>query len=231
MLEVAVRLQPPAIVSLVLAGAAAFACATPATEGDEPELPLPERVSSAPNTDGAVAEASAPPRDASLEREAAPVDAFRQLHAFVSSTIFDGNFGGVAGADLKCNTLAAAQGLKGKYRAWVSVSGTNAADRITSAGPWHLVTGPLVAATHAELVSGKLARPLDIDEKGTAAPTDEDRVWTGTAADGTFSGPECGQWAGGGSGRVGEAEFSDTRWSNATTEACDQVNRVYCFEL
>ncbi len=94
------------------------------------------------------------------------MDASRQLHAFVTSTIFNGDFGGVAGADLKCNTLAAAQALKGSYRAWVSVAGTNAADRITSAGPWHLVTGQLVAASHAELVSGKLARTAERRREG-----------------------------------------------------------------
>ena len=159
------------------------------------------------------------------------MDAFRQLHAFVSSAVVNGALGGVAGADQKCNALALAQGLKGTYRAWLSVAGTNAADRITSDGPWQLVTGQLVAATKAELTSGKLRRPLNIDEKGKAAPLDEDRVWTGTAPNGTFSGPECGLWTGAGAGRVGEAEFSDGRWSDALTEGCDQVNRVYCFEL
>ena len=202
--------------------------------GEDLDVPLPDRSASSPKAgadastrDGAKLDGS---NDALTDQESA-VDAFRQLHAFVSSQIYTGALGGIAGADQKCNTLAAAQGLKGTYRAWISVNGTNAVDRITSAGPWQLVTGQLVAATKAELTSGQLRRSLNIDEKGQAAPIAEDRVWTGTAPNGTFSGPECTLWTGAGSGRVGEAEFSDGRWSNALIEGCDQLNRVYCFEL
>jgi len=227
-----VRLCSPAITCLLLAGAAAFACSSPAIEGDDLGVPLPERITPTPTRDATTVDAPVvvQPRDAAAP-DAAPVDAYRELHAFVSSSVISSSLGGLAGADMKCTSLAAAQGLKGTYRAWLSINGSNAATRITSAGPWRLVTGKLVAATHAQLVSGQLSRPLNKDEKGVIAPVDEDRVWTGTAPDGTFSGPECGLWSGAGSGRVGEAEFSDSRWSSSTTEACDQVNRVYCFEL
>lgn len=228
------HLRLPAITCLLLAGAAAFACASPSLEDEEPGVPLPDRVPSLPKTDASTVDRSAPvdpPKDARPDQEAAPVDAFRQLHAFVSSATVNAALGGIAGADQKCNTLAAAQGLKGTYRAWLSVNGTNAATRITSAGPWQLVTGEVVAATHAQLTSGQLSRPLNIDEKGLAAPIAEDRVWTGTAPNGTFSGPECGLWSGAGTGRVGEAQFTDSRWSNSTVESCGLLNRVYCFEL
>ena len=222
--------------ALLALGLTAFACATPdlTGDGDDAELPLPERVSSMPKTDASTPD-SAPvvpdPVDAQADQEASTADANRLLHAFVSSAVINANLGGLAGADQKCNTLATAQGLKGTYRAWISVAGTNAADRITSNGPWHLVTGPLVAATKAELTSGKLKTPLDIDEKGVKSPAAEDRVWTGTAPNGTFSGPECDVWSGAGGGRVGEAGFSDGRWTSSTVEACSEINRVYCFEL
>jgi hypothetical protein len=225
----------PAIAALLLAGAAAFACASPALETEEgDDLPLPDRVSSTPKADAARDTATPPvdpPKDARADQEAAPVDAFRELHAFVSSSVINGSLGGVAGADQKCTALATAQGLKGTYRAWISVAGTNAADRITSTGPWKLVNGQVVVASHAELVSGNLTRPLNIDEKGGTAPAAEDRVWTGTAPNGTFSGPECGLWSGAGSGRVGEANFNDARWSSSTNEACGLANRIYCFEI
>jgi hypothetical protein len=233
--DVAVRLHLPAIAALLIAGAAAFACASPEIPEDEVETPLPDRVASSPKADATTADTAIvptpPPRDASPEQEAAPVDAFRLLHVFVSSAVVNGGLGGIAGADLKCTSLATAQGLKGTYRAWLSVAGTNAADRITSAGPWHLVNGQIVANTHAELVSGTLLRPINVDEKGNTPPAAEDRVWTGTGPNGVFSGPECGVWSGAGSARVGEAEFKDGRWTNSTVEDCGQVNRVYCFEL
>ena len=228
------RLRLPAISCLLLAGAGAFACASPSLQEEDPGAPLPDRVPSVPKTDAALVDQSAavdPPRDARPDQEAAPVDAFRLLHAFVSSATVNAALGGIAGADLKCNALAAAQGLKGTYRAWISVNGTNAAVRITSAGPWLLVTGQVVAVTHAQLTSGQLSRPLNIDEKGAAVSPADDRVWTGTAPDGTFSGPECGLWSGAGTGRVGEAEFSDSRWSSSTLETCNLLNRLYCFEL
>jgi hypothetical protein len=229
-----VRIRSLAIVSLLLAGAAAFACAAPAIEGDEDfGVPLPDRVSSAPKPDASTIDAPItrpPPRDAQVDQEAAPADA-GPLRAFVSSAVINGNLAGIAGADQKCNALAATQGLTGVYRAWISVNGTNAADRITSAGPWQLVTGQLVAANRAELLGGQLRRPIDIDEKGGGVPAAEDRVWTGTSANGTFSGPECGLWSGAGDGRVGEAAFSDSRWSSSEVEDCDQSNRLYCFQL
>jgi hypothetical protein len=230
-----VRLRVTVLSAFLLAGAAVFACATPNLDAvsDDPEAPLPDRVPSTPTPDAGAKDTSVVdpgPQDARADQEDA-ADANRTLHAFVSSAVISGGLGGVAGADLKCNTLAAAANLKGTYRAWISVAGTNAADRITSNGPWYLVGGQLVASTKAELVSGNLKHGIDYDEKNVHAPAAEDRVWTGTAPDGTFNGPECGVWSGAGQARVGEAEFNDGRWTSSTVEVCGQVNRVYCFEL
>lgn len=230
------RFRLSILATCLLAGAATLACATPNLEGidDGAEAPLPDRVPSLPTSDGGgradTSMVEPGPQDAQSDQQDG-ADANRTLHAFVSSQVVNGALGGVAGADLKCNSLASAAGLKGSYRAWISVAGTNAADRITGNGPWYLVGGQLVASTKAELVGGTLKHGIDHDEKNVRAPTAEDRVWTGTAPDGTFDGPECGVWSGAGQARVGEAEFNDGRWSSSTVETCGQVNRVYCFEL
>lgn len=232
-------IAPSALLTLAFAvgaGAAAIACATPNLDEatDEPGAALPDRVPSTPTSDaGAKDTSSVDPglQDARTDQDDAAADANRTLHAFVSSSVVSGALGGVAGADQKCNALAIAAGLKGTYRAWISVAGTNAADRIKSNGPWYLVGGQLVATTKAELVGGNLKHGIDHDEKNVRAPAAEDRVWTGTAPDGTFNGPECGVWSGAGQARVGEAEFNDARWTSSTVEVCGQVNRVYCFEL
>ena len=50
---------------------------------------------------------------------------------FVTSIGYDGNLGGLAGADAKCMTRAAAGNLSGTYKAWLSSSTVNAKDRIT----------------------------------------------------------------------------------------------------
>jgi len=219
----------------ISSGAAIFACATPNLDEslDEPGAALPDRVPSTPTPDATAKDTSVVdpgPQDAQTDQRDA-ADANRTLHAFVSSSVLSGALGGVAGADQKCNALAVAAGLNGTYRAWISVAGTNAADRITSNGPWYLVGGQLVATTKAELVGGNLKHGVDHDEKNVRAPNAEDRVWTATAPDGTFNGPECGVWSGAGQARVGEAEYTDGRWTSSTVEVCGQVNRVYCFEL
>lgn len=230
------RFRLSILAACLLAGASIFACATPNLEGldADPQATLPDRIPSLPTSDGGGTDASIVdpgPQDAAADQRDG-ADANRALHVFVSSALISGSaLGGVAGADLKCNSLASAAGIPGTYRAWISVAGSNAADRITSSGPWYLVGGELVASTKAALVGGTLKHGIDHDEKNVHAPAAEDRVWTGTAPDGTFDGPECGVWSGGGQARVGEAEFSDGRWSSSTVESCGQVNRVYCFEL
>lgn len=163
--------------------------------------------------------------------EGGTTDASRNLRVFASSSLHNGNLGGVAGADTKCQALADAKGMGGTFRAWISASGANAIDRITSAGPWYLGT-EMVVASRAGLASGALLRAIRSDENGTTLPTSEDRIWTGTASNGSHSTPDCNGWTStSGSGRVGEGERSDTGWTSLTTEACNQVNRIYCFEL
>lgn len=153
------------------------------------------------------------------------------LKAFASSSTVNGGFGGLAGADKICNDLAKAQGLAGTYVAWLSTAGTNAIDRITADGPWQRVDGLVVAQTKAQLASGALTTPLLRDEKNQTLPAAEDRVWTATAANGTFvGGSDCAGWTGAGSGRVGEAEHTNGQWTALVDEACTEVNRVYCFQ-
>lgn len=222
--------------SIALAAVHTVACGPASIEGDPLPLRLPDRVASSPDvdagdTDGGVTE---PPPDAGTPVDAtvdAP-DASRKLRAFVTSTTMNGNMGGLAGADAACAARATAQGLTGTYRAWLSVDGTSAASRITSAGPWHLVTGELVAATKAELVSGTLQHAINKDETGKVAPLAEDRTWTATNPAGAYAGPSCAGWTStGGGGVVGEAEHKDGKWTALTNEACTEVNRLTCLEL
>ena len=114
----------------------------------------------------------------------------------------------------------------------MSVSGSDAVDHITSNGPWHLVSGEVVAASKAALTSGALAHLVDKDEKGATPPAAEDRAWTATGANGRYVGPDCAQWTGGGSGLVGEARNDNAgAWTDLVAEACSEANRIYCFEL
>jgi len=231
------RRRGPAIAFVGLAAAALVACfgyGDPVDDPIDPGASLPGRTTSA---DASVGDSGLPkptPTDASTDSAtSADADAAKtKFRVFVSSTTTTGNLGGVAGADALCNQRATAAALGGTYRAWVSVSGADAIDHITSAGPWHLVTGELVAASKAVLTSGTLTHLIDKDEKGATPSLAEDRTWTATGANGRYVAPDCAGWTGAGSGLVGEARNNDpNKWTDLVAEACTEVNRVYCFEL
>jgi hypothetical protein len=219
-----------------LGGASLGACfgyGTPVDEGVEPSSKLPERGTL---EDSGVAVPPPPPATndaATADADAGAGDAAKApLRAFVSSQTKTGNLGGVAAADQLCTSLATAAGLGGTYRAWLSVSGADAIDHVTSLGPWQLVTGEVVAADRAALAAAKLEHLVNRDEKGATPPDAEDRVWTGTGPNGRYVGPDCAQWAGAGSGLVGEAKNGGSgSWTALGNESCTEVNRVYCFEL
>ena len=222
--------------ALASAALAAVACATADLPDDIIETPLPERNRAA---DAKVVDSSSgvvPPHaetgaDASFVDAADADGATKNLRVFVSSTAKTGNLGGVAGADAFCNQLATAASLGGTYRSWLSVSGADAIDHVTGNGPWHLVTGELVAADKATLTSGVLTHLIDKTEKGATPPFAEDRTWTATGANGRYAGPDCSSWTGAGSGLAGEARNTNpNKWTDLLAEGCGQVNLVYCFE-
>ena len=85
-------------------------------------------------------------------------------NVFVTSTIHDGNLGGLAGADAICQARAEADGslaAPGTYKAWLSAggAGNSAADRLTHATvPYKLVNGTQIAADWDRLVDGLVGR-------------------------------------------------------------------------
>jgi hypothetical protein len=138
------------------------------------------------------------------------------------------DFGGLAGADKLCQSLAAAVGAGGReWRAYLSTQGAsavNAKDRI-GAGPWQNVKGVVVAKSAAELHgANNLNKETALDEKGNMvngrgdSPNKHD-ILTGSQPDGTaFAGGEdrtCGNWtkSGDGGAQVGHHDrlgLSDT---------------------
>jgi hypothetical protein len=79
------------------------------------------------------------------------------LGFFVTSTMHNGNLGGLAGADAECQSLAAAVGAGNRtWRAYLSTHSTptepavNARDRIGN-GPWFNADGVMIAGNLADL--------------------------------------------------------------------------------
>lgn len=112
------------------------------------------------------------------------------------------DFGGIAGADAHCATLAEAAGSTGKtWKAYLSTSTEDARDRIGS-GPWHNAMGVKIADDVASLHSDANAINKDngLTEKGEVVkgrgdqPNQHD-ILTGTNADGTRAVDQmCGDW-------------------------------------
>ena len=119
------------------------------------------------------------------------------------------DFGGLAGADRHCQTLAAAAGAGGKtWRAYLSTQGpqaANAKDRIGS-GPWQNAKGAVVAKDVAELhATNNLTKQTALTEKGDMLPGRGDTpnkhdILTGSQPDGmAYPGSDsanttCGNW-------------------------------------
>jgi hypothetical protein len=125
------------------------------------------------------------------------------------------DFGGVAGADKHCQTLAAAAGAGNKtWHAYVSTQGpgaVNARDRIGK-GPWRNAKGVVVASNLDELHgTNKLGKETSLTEKGAVVngrgdtPNRHD-ILTGSRPDGTaFTGADdmtCGNYTKSGGGAV-----------------------------
>jgi len=133
---------------------------------------------------------------------------------FTTSLVYDGNLGGLAGADMKCQARAVAAALPGTYKAWLSDAAATPNTRFTkSTIPYRLVDGTLVANDYTDLTDGTIAAPLNKTESGGAAPTtafcgpNKVTPWSSTSATGAFqAGGTCTNWT---DTTVGGAQWGD----------------------
>jgi len=159
------------------------------------------------------------------------------LRVFVSSALYNGNLGGLGGADTKCKDLAAAANLGGTWMAWLSGGLNGPADRfITKGGPKAYVRldGKVVANNWAELVSKNLLVNIDLNEN-KQMPGDTTRVWTNTKPDGTPASLDkhCAIWLSGAGNLVGifgRRSMLDAKWTQDNEEGCNTSKHLYCFE-
>jgi len=145
---------------------------------------------------------------------------------FVSSaTNPTGNLGGLAGADSRCQSLAAAVGAGGRtWRAYLSVERdpstgqpVDARNRIGS-GPWVNAGGTRVAQDATELHARRGDAAIFVDERnqringqwaGSPQPVEHD-VLTGSTADGRLmAGMTCGDWTSGSADLAAQVGHSD----------------------
>src|SRR4051794_36326727 len=144
---------------------------------------------------------------------------------FVTSQVYNGNLGGLQGADLKCQTLAMKAGLLATgsvYKAWLSDNTTSPSRRfIKDGGPYVLPDGTVVAKNWGDLVNSTLQHAIDMDENKNTFEVGA--VWTGTKPNGAavpdiapFAPATCRNWTIGDNrsgGYMGFLTETDTQWS------------------
>lgn len=158
---------------------------------------------------------------------------------FASSTTYNGNLGGLTGADTKCQTLADSVSLGGTWKAWLSNTTTSAASRLTqSADPYVLVDNTTkIADNWTTLTDGALDHAINLTQAGQSVATGS-RVWTNTRLGGTIftstSSDVCTNWTSALSSRDGRtgisSSFTNDDWTNASYNNCSNNRRLYCFE-
>jgi hypothetical protein len=165
---------------------------------------------------------------------------------FVSSVLYQGDLGGLTGADNDCNFLANSARLPGTYMAWLSTTATSAATRLTHGTvPYVLVDHTVVARDWAGLTSGTLQHAIDLTETGGAPPQgtlpcSATPVWTNT---GTLGVPvtvttDCGGWMSASSfdAYAGTASSATSYWtancflSGSASSLCDDTASIYCIQ-
>jgi hypothetical protein len=164
---------------------------------------------------------------------------------FTTSVNYNGNFGGLAGADAICQMHASMGCLQGTYMAWLSTSTATPLTRFTqSTLPYRRVDGALVAQNWNDLIDGQLDVPLNQDELGNPPNVSmslgsclTDLVYTGTTPYGAaWLGAEnrCADWTStmsdGTWGRFGVASGNWSQYcSGSGGTTCSRKSPIYCF--
>ncbi|MBI2601653.1 MAG: DUF1554 domain-containing protein [Deltaproteobacteria bacterium] len=150
---------------------------------------------------------------------------------FVTSNTYNGNLGGLSGADTSCQGLGSALG--GKWKAVLSDSATSASTRIqVLTGGIKNMAGATVAINSTDLWDNTLSAAINRTETGASFATE---VWTGSNGDGTFHAATCSSWtsSSGGSitGRTGDSSITaNDDWVSFRSRACDGVRALYCID-
>ncbi len=171
------------------------------------------------------------------------------VRMFVTSTTYDGNLGGIAGADAKCQTRANAASLGGTWKAIISDSTTNAKSRtklrfkpvFNLAGDlmWN-PSIPLMISNDSETKTGYapwgaaayIANAPEITELGTVY-SGTNFVWTGSTSSGIAHSANCTNWTSTtapSGGIYGSTATNTTGWVITSSSACSNTFRLYCLE-
>lgn len=168
---------------------------------------------------------------------------FRRV--FITSEVFTGDLGGIAGADEKCRSAAENAGLPGAYMAWISspeAEGSPAERFVRSLVPYRQVDGTVVASNWDDLADGTLMVGIFLTELGfppqkglTGSCNDVEGAfaWSNTRETGENwpDDDHCSGWSSMiGKGVVGWAGKTNSAWTMGCIANCADQAALYCVE-
>lgn len=135
--------------------------------------------------------------------------------------------------DTICRTLAqvAQLPLADTFKAWLSISFSDASSHFDHDGAWMRLDRVRVATSLADLTDGFIRSAINFSESGLYVL--QEHAWTGTHFDGTGSSTFCANWtdgSAGSTGSIGTAIASDLPWTDDGPSQCSLLRRLYCFQ-
>jgi hypothetical protein len=156
---------------------------------------------------------------------------------FKTSTTYNGNLGGLSGADQKCQDRANAGNLGGTWKAWLSDGSSSASQRLNHfANPYILLDGTVVVDNWTDLTDGTLDRNINMTEFKNI-DSNFSTVWTGTDPQGNSTGKHCVNWTISWGwpyfGGVGSGNSTLSYWTQGASDqsyCSSSYLSLYCFE-
>lgn len=145
---------------------------------------------------------------------------------FRTSNAYNGNLGGIAGADTTCQSEAVALGYAGTYIAALSTSTQSVLSRLTP-----VITSAGVKNSKGYIMSLDLAG-LFLSYLPASVESVQINSWTGATNSGGIGGGHCADWTSSSSGASGVtgtgATYGSGFWTGGGLITCDQSRRLYC---
>ena len=170
------------------------------------------------------------------------IEVNRPMYVFISSVSYDGNLGGLTGADNLCNSLGAAGTLSGPLnKTWKALLSkttggvVNAKDRFVWTGPMFDLNGVMVTRDPSAWpwIDAGANSEIGVNESGGGP--DDSYVWTGSTVNGVTRGAgfDCNDWSdatGAFDGWSGEtSNFPSSSWFDSFGNGCgDTWFGLYC---
>lgn len=159
---------------------------------------------------------------------------------FITSGVFNGNLGGISGANEKCT--AAGQRIPGfeqtTFRAWISDDTHDARLELPNGTKGYRRNDPQstsVANNWTDLVDGSISVPIVNDENGDQIDQAAES-WTGTEGDGTATTHNCSNWLFEANdtsirGTAGKAFSTNNFWTSFFHDSCNLQKHLICIEF